>query len=102
LWWRPKRLPPIKLQEHWRVLNDCCNLVQIRAARHRTRRHGRPAPGSPAAKGHPHVVRIKIFAGLNDLAVANLMYEAMPIIIESAIIQPGNDIHLLNDAISLR
>src|SRR3546814_11806466 len=30
------------------------------------------------------------------------MYEAMPIIIESAIIQPGNDIHLLNDAISLR
>src|SRR3546814_16268452 len=30
------------------------------------------------------------------------MYEAMPIIIESAIIQPGIDIHLFNDAISLR
>src|SRR5277367_3726292 len=83
---RRQRLPAIEFQEGISRLKRGRDVGQVRAACLAQRRHRRLAPVGPAAENHPQMMGVHVLARLYDAAVADLMNEAMPVVVDRAIV----------------
>src|SRR6202050_1410235 len=78
---RRQRFPPVDFQEGISRLESRRDVGQVRAARLAQRRYRYLAPIGPAAENVPQVMRVHIFPRLHDLAGADFVDEAMPVVI---------------------